>query len=209
MCPVLSRCTPSVPECPEQQGFKHLCGQPVPCQALSQRNGRRSLSWSRLVPVTAAPSVPSDGQAKRRYFLIQQRGLRALWAMTSTHTEKHFKGVSELRPHHSPWGKGPAPHARTGEVAGSWTPSWLPLASLSTGQCPGPIAPSLTHRMTQNWQSGKELTLKDSGTMQRLVQDAPRTRRSRRQRAGGCSTFMPGNPGLMPSNRRVPAPRDV
>lgn len=64
---------PSVSECPEQQGSKRLCCQTVPCQALSHRNGRRSLFWSRVVPVTAAPSVPSDGQAKRRYFLIQQR----------------------------------------------------------------------------------------------------------------------------------------
>lgn len=84
---------PSVSECPEQQGFKRLCCQTVPCQALSHRNGRRSLFWSRVVPVTAAPSVPSDGQAKRRYFLIQQRGLHALQAVTSAHMEKHFKGV--------------------------------------------------------------------------------------------------------------------
>lgn len=60
--------------------------------------------------------------------------------------------------------------------------------------------------MTRNWQSGKELTLKASGTTQRPVQDSPWTLKSSRQRAGGCSTFMPGNPGLMPSNKVCQCP---
>lgn len=130
--PVFSRCTPPTPEHQEQQDFKCLnfANPDSP-----QRNGL-PFSWSRLVQAAAVPFVCSDGPAKLRYFLIH----RDVFMLCGPRHPVRWKHTLRLRllclslgHEHSVIPKALFFTQRT-ESGGTWEPSSLPLASLSTGQ---------------------------------------------------------------------------
>lgn len=116
----------------EQQDFKCLnfANPDSP-----QRNGL-PFSWSRLVQAAAVPFVCSDGPAKLRYFLIH----RDVFMLCGPRHPVRWKHTLRLRllclslgHEHSVIPKALFFTQRT-ESGGTWEPSSLPLASLSTGQ---------------------------------------------------------------------------
>lgn len=91
--------------------------------------------------------------------------------MTSSQMEKHFKGVKATIT--LPGAQALLSHKdRRGESDGALEAQLAALGLTQHGaQCPGPISPFfLTQYDTKLAESGKELNLKDSGTMQRPVQ---------------------------------------